>query len=221
MTHSIKTQGHGECNRTMKNLFKKINYENWPSSIRRLVNVCIGFHIFGYPYKKLKIIGVTGTNGKTTITTLLYKIATELGYKAGLIGTVEHIIVGKKVSTDFTTPEAFALNKLLSKMVLQGCEYVFMEVSSHGLEEKRVTGLKFTGAIFTNLTHDHLDYHKNMENYFLAKRKLFKMLPENSFALSNADDKYGLTIMEGTRAQKYTYGFKNKSDFSEKTKTKL
>ena len=213
MTHSIKTQDHGECNRTMKNLFKKINYENWPSSIRRLVNVCIGFHIFGYPYKKLKIIGVTGTNGKTTITTLLYKIATELGYKAGLIGTVEHIIVGKKVSTDFTTPEAFALNKLLSKMVLQGCEYVFMEVSSHGLEEKRVTGLKFTGAIFTNLTHDHLDYHKNMENYFLAKRKLFKMLPAQAFALSNVDDEYGDRMLENIKAQKFLYGFNENKNF--------
>ena len=178
-------------------------------------------YYYGNPSNKLKIVGVTGTNGKTTITTLLYKIATELGYKAGLVGTVDNIIAGKVIHTDFTTPEPSQLNRFLFEMAKERCEYVFMEVTSHGLEEKRVAGLKFTGAVFTNLTHDHLDYHGNMENYFSAKKKLFDMLSENSFALSNIDDQYGLKIMEGTKAKKYTYGFKHRADFGDKLKTKL
>ena len=174
---------------------------------------------------------MTCTNGKTTTATVLYRIATQLGYKAGLISTVENIIVTKKVTDDFykknesilgkiffspttcTTPEIWEFNKLLSEMEREGCEYVFMEVSSHGLEEKRVTGLKFTGAIFTNLTHDHLDYHKNMENYFLAKRKLFKMLPAQAFALSNVDDEYGDRMLENIKAQKFLYGFNENKNF--------
>jgi len=208
----------------MKKTFKGFNYEKVPLPIRRFINSWIGFYFFGYPYKKLKIIGVTGTSGKTTTTTLLYKIAMGLGYKAGLIGTVENFIAGKKISNDFfeeagksiwgkiffsstgTTPEIWELNKILSKMVKEGCEYVFMEVSSHGLEEKRVSRLKFSGAVFTNLSHDHLDFHKNMENYFLAKRKLFKMLSKKAFALSNADDKYGERILQGIKAHEFLYG---------------
>jgi len=191
----------------MKNIFKKFNYVNWPPSIRRFINICIGFHFFRDPYGKMKIIGVTGTNGKTTTTTLLHRIATQLGYKAGLIGTVENLIGEKKVLTDFTTPEAFELNKMLREMQKEGCEYVFMEVSSHGLEEKRVAGIKFSGGIFTNLTQDHLDYHKNMENYFLAKKKFFKMLPQKSFALTNIDNEYGSRMIEGIKAHKFSYGF--------------
>ena len=202
----------------MKNIFKKLNYANWAPAIRRLVNIFIGFHIFGYPYKKLKIIGVTGTNGKTTITTLLYKIATALGYEAGLIGTVEHIIAGRKIPTDFTTPEGLQLNKLLSEMAREGCGYVFMEVSSHGMEEKRVAGINFTGGIFTNLTQDHLDYHLNIKNYFLAKQNFFKILPKTAFALSNADDAYGNRILEGTKAIKKLYGFTKAADFKGKIK---
>lgn len=193
--------------------FKGFNYEKIPLPIRRFLNGCIGFHPFGYPYKKLKIIGVTGTSGKTTITTLLYKIAMALGHKAGLIGTVENFIGGKKLLTDFTTPLPFQLNKILSQMVQEGCEYLFMEVSSHGIEEKRIAGIKFTGAIFTNLSHDHLDFHKSMENYFQAKRKLFKMLPERSFTLSNTDDEYGKKIITNIRALKYTYGFTMNENF--------
>ncbi len=209
----------------MKNTFKGFNYEKIPLPVRRFINTCIGFHFFGYPYKKLKIIGVTGTSGKTTTTTLLYRIATTLGYKAGLIGTVENFISGEKIPEDFykkgagsafekiffsstgTTPEVWQLNKLLSKMENERCEYVFLEVSSHGLEERRVSRLKFSGAIFTNLTHDHLDFHKNMKNYFLAKRKLFKMLSPDAFALANTDDEYGNKMLQCTRAQKYSYGF--------------
>ncbi len=208
----------------MKKFFKGFNYEKVPLFIRQFLNSCIGFR-FSYPYKKMKIIGVTGTSGKTTTTTLLYRISMELGYKAGLIGTVENYIAGEKVSADFfkkgigsiwekifysstsTTPEIWQLNKLLLKMQDEGCEYVFMEVSSHGLEEKRVSRLKFAGAIFTNLSHDHLDFHKNMDNYFLAKRRLFKMLPEKAFALANTDDQYGEKMLENIKARKFSYGF--------------
>lgn len=215
----------------MKNLFKGFNYEKVPLPVRRFMNSCIGFH-FLYPYKRLKIIGVTGTSGKTTTTTLLYRIAMALGYKAGLISTVENFIAGKKVEASFykkgkgsllekiffsstgTTPEIWELNKLLSKMESEGCEYVFMEVSSHGLEEKRVSRLKFSGAIFSNLSHDHLDFHKNMENYFLAKRKLFKMLPKNAFALSNADDEYGNKILQGINAHEFLYGLEERPERS-------
>jgi UDP-N-acetylmuramoyl-L-alanyl-D-glutamate--2,6-diaminopimelate ligase len=164
-------------------------------------------HFFGNPSKRLKIVGVTGTNGKTTTATLLYKVATELGYKTGLIGTVDNIIVKEKRPALRTTPSPVNLNKLLNEMVDKGCEYVFMEVSSHALDQNRVAGIKFTGGIFTNLTHDHLDYHKDFENYFQAKKKFFYMLPKNAFALSNVDDEHGEAIIDGIKADKFLYGF--------------
>lgn len=170
-------------------------------------------HYYGNPSAKLKIIGVTGTSGKTTTATLLYKVATDLGYRAGLIGTVENIVVKERRPTINTTPGPMILNQLFSEMAEERCEYVFMEVSSHGLDQKRVAGINFTGGIFTNLTHDHLDYHKSVENYFLAKKKFFQMLPNNAFALSNIDDEHGKLILEGIKAKKYFYGFDNKSDF--------
>jgi len=178
-------------------------------------------HFYGNPSAKLKIIGVTGTNGKTTTATLLYKITTELGYKCGLIGTVENIIVKEKSPAFITTPSPIPLNKLLNEMAEKGCKYVFMEVSSHALDQNRVASINFTGGIFTNLTHDHLDYHKTFDNYFGAKKKFFKMLPSSAFALSNADDEYGQMMLEGIRAKKYTYGLKNKADFNNKLDTKL
>lgn len=168
-------------------------------------------HYFGNPSRKLKVIGVTGTNGKTTTTTLLYKVATVLGYKSGLIGTVENIIGGEVRPVTHTTPDSVALTKLFHEMLDKGCEYVFMEVSSHALDQGRVAGVTFAGGVFTNLTHDHLDYHKSFEEYLKAKKKLFDMLPPESFALSNADDENGKKILEGTRAKKYMYEFKNVS----------
>ncbi len=170
-------------------------------------------HFFGNPSAKMKIVGVTGTNGKTTTVTLLYKIATSLGYKAGLIGTVENIINGKVVvaplgkTVPSTTPDPINLYKLLNEMAEKGCEYVFMEVSSHALDQSRVAGINFVGGIFTNLTHDHLDYHKNFENYFAAKKKFFKMLSKDAFALSNTDDGYGSKMLDGIKARKFSYGF--------------
>ena len=178
-----------------------------------MIAALAGMHFYGNPSSKLKIVGVTGTNGKTTIATLLYRIATALGYKAGLIGTVENLIAGEKVEAKYTTPDPIALNKLLSKMVERGCEYVFMEVSSHAMDQNRAAGITFTGGIFTNLTHDHLDYHKNIENYFNAKKKFFKMLPSSAFALGNADDEYGEKILDEIKAKKFSYGFNNDADF--------
>jgi UDP-N-acetylmuramoyl-L-alanyl-D-glutamate--2,6-diaminopimelate ligase len=190
--------------------FKKIE-----ATEERFINSLVGFHFF-YPYRKMKIIGVTGTNGKTTTATLLYKIATSLGYKAGLIGTNGHIVGGKEIPADpltSTTPSALLLNKLFWEMKKKGCEYVFMEVSSHGLEENRIAGIKFFGAVFTNLTQDHFDYHLNIENYFLAKRKLFENLPSSAFALSNMDDNYGNAMLDEIKAKKFFYGFGDKSEY--------
>ncbi|KKP87495.1 MAG: UDP-N-acetylmuramoyl-L-alanyl-D-glutamate-2,6-diaminopimelate ligase [Parcubacteria group bacterium GW2011_GWC1_35_8] len=197
---------------------------------RRIIAALARMHFFGNPSAKMKIIGVTGTNGKTTTATLLYRVTKALGFKAGLISTVENIIDGKVVvapvgrAVPGTTPDPINLHKLLNEMVEGGCEYVFMEVSSHALDQNRVAGINFAGGIFTNLTHDHLDYHKNFYNYFEAKKKFFKMLPASAFALSNADDSYGLKMLEGIKARKYTYGLKNqgnKADFNERINTRL
>jgi UDP-N-acetylmuramoyl-L-alanyl-D-glutamate--2,6-diaminopimelate ligase len=176
-------------------------------------------YYYGNPSKKLKVVGVTGTNGKTTTATLLYRVATELGYKAGLVSTVENIIAGKiAVATHHkpvpgTTPDSVTLTKLFSEMVEAGCEYAFMEVSSHALDQNRVLGVNFVGGIFTNLTHDHLDYHKNFDNYFAAKKKFFKMLPPSAFALSNTDDEYGNKMLEDIKTGKVSYGFNGGEDF--------
>src|SRR6185436_19361745 len=146
----------------MKNLFRKLKLK------RRAITALAAIHWFGNPSSRLKIVGVTGTNGKTTTTTLLYKIARMLNYKAGLIGTDEIIIGDEHIPAVQTTPGPINLYRMLNEMADKGCEYVFMEVSSHGLDQNRVVGIKFAGGIFTNLTHDHLDYHKSFENYFLA-----------------------------------------------------
>ncbi len=191
----------------MKNLLKKLKLK------RRVVTAMAALHFYGNPSAKLKIVGVTGTNGKTTTATLLYRIAIALGYKAGLIGTVENMINGERVEATHTTPDPLSLNRLLSRMVDAGCEYVFMEVSSHALDQGRVAGVSFAGGIFTNLTHDHLDYHKSVENYFNAKKKFFKMLPESAFALSNADDDHGAMMLLGIKAGKYSYGFAGAENF--------
>lgn len=164
-------------------------------------------HLFGNPSKGMKVVGVTGTNGKTTTATLLYRVATALGYKAGLIGTVESLIVGEVREATHTTPDPLTLNKLLMDMKAAGCEYVFMEVSSHAMDQNRVAGVSFAGGVFTNLTHDHLDYHKTLEDYFQAKQKFFKMLPRSAFALSNADDSYGKKMLENIKAKEFLYEF--------------
>lgn len=196
----------------MKKIIKNLKIK------KRAMSKLVALHFYGNPSTKLKIIGITGTNGKTTTATLLHKIARELGYKAGLIGTVENIIVDEKRATVNTTPGLITLNKLLKEMAEKGCEYVFMEVSSHGIDQKRIAGINFIGGVFTNLTQDHLDYHKSMENYFLTKKKFFQNLPKDSFALSNADDEHGEEILKDIKAKKYFYGINNKADFKAEIK---
>jgi len=192
----------------MKNFIKKLKTKWW-----RIKSFC-AIYYYGNPSSKLKVIGVTGTNGKTTTATLLYRIATALGHKAGLISTVENIIAGKRKGATHTTPDSVTLTKLFKEMVDSGCEYVFMEVSSHAMDQNRVAGVQFFGGIFTNLTHDHLDYHKSFENYFNAKKKFFKMLPYSAFALSNTDDEHGVDMLEGIHARQFSYGFtKDAHDF--------
>ena len=168
---------------------------------------------FGNPSEKLKLVGVTGTNGKTTIATLLYRLFTEAGYSCGLLSTIENIINREVVPSTHTTPDPIELNTLLQQMVDKGCEYAFMEVSSHSVAQDRIAGLHFAGGIFTNLTHDHLDYHKTMANYRNAKKKFFDSLPQSAFALTNLDDKNGAFMLQNTRARKLSYALKHDADF--------
>ncbi|WP_106831641.1 UDP-N-acetylmuramoyl-L-alanyl-D-glutamate--2,6-diaminopimelate ligase [Parabacteroides pacaensis] len=170
----------------------------------------------GYPSKDLVLIGVTGTNGKTTIATLLYEVFRKLGHKAGLLSTVCNYVDDKPVPSTHTTPDPIELNKLLADMVTAGCEYAFMEVSSHAIDQKRISGLIFDGGIFTNLTRDHLDYHKTVEAYLKAKKKFFDDLPASAFALTNIDDKSGLVMLQNTKARKLTYSLHTLADFKGK-----
>ena len=170
-------------------------------------------NFFGNPSEKLRLVGVTGTNGKTTIATLLYRLFTEAGYKCGLLSTIENIINRDVVPSTHTTPDPIELNTLLKQMVETGCEYAFMEVSSHSVAQDRIAGLHFAGGIFTNLTHDHLDYHKTMANYRNAKKKFFDGLPQSAFALTNLDDKNGAYMLQNTMARKLSYALKHDADF--------
>ena len=170
-------------------------------------------NFFGNPSEKLKLVGVTGTNGKTTIATLLYRLFTEAGYSCGLLSTIENIINREVVPSTHTTPDPIELNTLLQQMVDKGCEYAFMEVSSHSVAQDRIAGLHFAGGIFTNLTHDHLDYHKTMANYRNAKKRFFDSLPQSAFALTNLDDKNGAFMLQNTRARKLSYALKHDADF--------
>ena len=167
----------------------------------------------GNPSERLKLVGVTGTNGKTTIATLLYNMFRRLGYKCGLLSTVCNYIEGEAIPADHTTPDPIALNRLLRRMADAGCQYVFMECSSHAIAQKRIGGLKFAGGIFTNLTRDHLDYHKTVENYRDAKKAFFDMLPKGSFAITNADDKNGMYMVQNTCATVKTYSIRSMADF--------
>lgn len=168
------------------------------------------------PSSKLKIVGVTGTNGKTTIATLLYTLFRKMGYKAGLLSTVCNYINDREEASTHTTPDNLQLNQLLVEMVDAGCEYVFMEVSSHAVVQKRIAGIKFAGGIFTNLTRDHLDYHETFEAYRDAKKGFFDMLPKEAFALTNKDDRNGPFMLQNTKAAKYTYSFQSLADFKGK-----
>lgn len=173
-------------------------------------------NFYGNPSAKLELIGITGTNGKTTIATLLFKLFRELGYKVGLISTVENHINDQIVPATHTTPNPLALNALLQDMVDGGCDYCFMEVSSHAVVQHRIEGLNFAGGVFSNITHDHLDFHKTFDNYIKAKKAFFDVLPVSAFALTNLDDKNGMVMLQNTKATKKTYALKQLADFKAK-----
>lgn len=173
----------------------------------------IACNFYDNPSEKLKLVGITGTNGKTTTVTLLFNLFRGLGYNVGLLSTVENKINTTVIPSTHTTPDALALNELLAKMVDAGCQFAFMEVSSHAIVQHRITGLKFTGAAFSNITHDHLDYHKTFEEYIRAKKMFFDNLQDDAFALTNKDDRNGSVMLQNTKAKKYSYGLKSVADF--------
>jgi UDP-N-acetylmuramoyl-L-alanyl-D-glutamate--2,6-diaminopimelate ligase len=176
----------------------------------------IAHNFYGEPSAQLKLVGVTGTNGKTTIATLLYKLFSQLGHKCGLISTVQNHIGTEIIPATHTTPDAVSLNGLLKRMVDEGCEYAFMEVSSHAIHQHRTTALQFAGGLFSNITHDHLDYHKTFDEYIRVKKSFFDNLSPSAFAISNADDKRGTVMLQNTPAKKYFYSLKTIADFKGK-----
>jgi UDP-N-acetylmuramoyl-L-alanyl-D-glutamate--2,6-diaminopimelate ligase len=173
-------------------------------------------NFYGQLSEKIKVVGVTGTNGKTTIATLLFKLFSQLNYKCGLLSTVQNQIADKILPSTHTTPDVISLNKLIAEMHAEGCSYIFMEVSSHAIDQHRVAGLSFAGGIFSNITHDHLDYHKTFDEYIRVKKQFFDSLPSSAFALSNADDKRGVVLLQNTKAKKYLYSLKAMADFKGK-----
>ncbi|MDP2335033.1 MAG: UDP-N-acetylmuramoyl-L-alanyl-D-glutamate--2,6-diaminopimelate ligase [Bacteroidota bacterium] len=194
--------------------------ENIPSGavLVRLADTQLNFGkmaaaFYDFPSSNLKVVGVTGTNGKTTIASLLYKTFTLLGYKVGLISTIRYYVGIDEFHATHTTPDALQIQELMAQMVESGCEYCFMEVSSHAIDQDRVSGIEFDGGIFTNLTHDHLDYHLTFAEYLKAKKKFFDRLPETAFALTNTDDKNGLVMLQNTRAVKKTYSLRSLANF--------
>lgn len=188
-----------------------VQYENTEDVVGPLAT-----HFFGDPTERMKLVGVTGTNGKTTIATLLYNMCREFGYKCGLCSTVCNYIDGKAIPTECTTPDPITLNRLLGQMADEGCDYAFMEVSSHSVTQKRIGGLTFAGGLFTNLTRDHLDYHKTFENYRDAKKGFFDMLPKGAFAITNADDKNGMVMTQNTKATVKSYSVRAAADYKAK-----
>lgn len=188
-----------------------IKVENTEQIVGQIATV-----FYGNPTEKLKLVGVTGTNGKTTIATVLYNMFRAMGHKAGLLSTVVNYVDDKAIPTEHTTPDPITLNSLLAQMVEAGCEYVFMEVSSHSVVQNRIGGLRFAGGLFTNITRDHLDYHVTFENYIKAKKLFFDRLPKEAFAITNADDKNGCVMTQNTKAVVKTYSVQNTADFRAK-----
>lgn len=169
---------------------------------------------YGNPSEKMRVVGITGTNGKTTTVTLLYNLFTSLGYKCGLISTIENFIGKRRVEATHTTPDSMQINSLMSQMTYEGCEFCFIEVSSHALDQERVSGITFEGAIFSNLTHDHLDYHKSYAEYIRVKKLFFDNLPKQAFALTNIDDKNGSVMVQNCKANIYTYSCMSPANFN-------
>ncbi len=199
------------CEKLPENLVNEVSYMEVAESKAALAVMASNY--YGNPSKNLKLVGVTGTNGKTTVSSLLYQLFKKAGYKVGLLSTIRIMVDDKEYSTKHTTPDALTINYYLSLMSEAGVEYCFMEASSHGIDQRRTFGLVFAGAIFTNLSHDHLDYHNSFAEYRDAKKRLFDELPKQAFALSNMDDKNGLVMLQNTRARKFTYALKSYADY--------
>lgn len=199
------------CETLPEELAEKVTFIQVPDCEDAVGPVSTRF--FGNPTDKVRLVGVTGTNGKTTIATLLYNMFRKMGYKCGLISTVCNYIDGEPVPADHTTPDAVTLNRLLGRMADEGCKYVFMECSSHAIVQKRIGGLKYAGGVFTNLTRDHMDYHKTFENYLKAKKMFFDSLGKDSFMVTNLDDRNGLVMAQNTKAKVVTYSLRSMSDF--------
>ena len=222
-----RVDGHTFINQVIKSGAIAIVCENLPESINDKVTYIkvddssyssgfIASNWFGNPSKKLKLVGITGTNGKTTTVTLLFNLFRELGYHTGLLSTILNRIDDEIIPSTHTTPDAIHLNQLLNHMVENGCSYCFMEVSSHAIVQNRIAGLTFAGGIFSNITHDHLDFHKTFEEYLKAKKRFFDELPATAFALTNIDDRNGLVMLQNTKAVKSTYSFQKMADFKGK-----
>ncbi len=218
------SDGHQFINTAIQNGATAILCEVLPNELKSNItyikvqnsSAALGFvscNFYGNPSEKLKLIGITGTNGKTTTVTLLFNLFKSLGYNVGLLSTVENKINDTVIPSTHTTPDALKLNELLAKMVEEKCEYVFMEVSSHAVVQHRITGLHFTVAAFSNITHDHLDYHKTFEEYIKAKKDFFDSLSQDAFALTNKDDKNGEVMLQNTKAKKFTYSLRSVADF--------
>lgn len=199
------------CERMPENLLSHITYIKVPDSSAALGTIASAF--YGNPSRSLKLVGITGTNGKTTTATLLYDLFRRLGYKAGLLSTVVYKIDTEEIPSTHTTPDAVRLNQMLAKMVERGCDYCFMEVSSHSIAQERIAGLTFAGGVFTNITHEHLDYHGTFAEYIRVKKMFFDSLPAGAFALVNADDRNGTVMVQNTAADILTYSLKRFSDF--------
>jgi len=223
----LNANGHDFIEQAIQNGATSIVCEQKPTNITQGVTLVrvndsakalgtIASNMYDNPSGKIKLVGITGTNGKTTIVTLLHQLFSKSGFKCGMISTVKNMVGQKETESVYTTPDPRTINCLLSDMVNQGCQYVFMEVSSHAIDQQRVSGLNFAGGVFTNLSHDHLDYHKSFDAYLKAKKTFFDNLPAESFAITNADDKNGRVMLQNTRATKKTYGLKTMADFKGK-----
>lgn len=202
------------CEELPKELDGSITYVQVANSALSLALVAAEF--YNHPSSKLKLVGITGTNGKTTVATLLHKLFIELGYHAGLLSTIQNLVGEIVIPSTHTTPNPLVLNQLLAQMVDEGCDYCFMEVSSHAIVQHRIDGLTFAGGVFTNLSHDHLDFHETFDNYIKAKKIFFDQLPKHSFALTNGDDKNGMVMLQNTAAFKKTYALRTLSDYKGK-----
>ncbi|WP_460942960.1 UDP-N-acetylmuramoyl-L-alanyl-D-glutamate--2,6-diaminopimelate ligase [Spirosoma daeguense] len=221
------TDGHAFIDTAIRNGASAILCEEFPADINPAVAFVrvedssramglVAASFYGQPSQKLKLVGVTGTNGKTSVATLLFRLFRQLGYRCGLLSTVQNQIDDEVIPATHTTPDVITINQLLTKMLAHGCTHVFMEVSSHAVVQERIAGLTFVGGIFTNITHDHLDFHGTFDNYIKAKKGFFDQLPAKAFALTNVDDKRGLVMLQNTAARKETYSLKTLATFKGK-----